>query len=223
MSWLARSIANTLRLEDDADDDDSHSVDLRDDDVCNPRYGAVDRASSVLLHPSECLDLEEVDLEDRLDVRNGNSDVKDYDDDRDCGGTDIYGYDEGRGVREDLSEFRETLTRQFWGVASFLAPPPPPPPPPPSRRNAGYVELDRERKDCSAAAGFEEEEDASDGQSGKAQRDFLELGEEEDEDLVGEAVGITEEVLAFAQNIAHHPETWLDFPFSEEEEEFDGK
>ncbi|XP_008796989.2 uncharacterized protein LOC103712287 isoform X2 [Phoenix dactylifera] len=29
-----------------------------------------------------------------------------------------------RGVKEDLSELTKTLTRQFWGVASFLAPPP---------------------------------------------------------------------------------------------------
>ncbi|KAL8151805.1 hypothetical protein V2J09_021613 [Rumex salicifolius] len=28
-----------------------------------------------------------------------------------------------RGVKEDLSEISKTLTRQFWGVASFLAPP----------------------------------------------------------------------------------------------------
>ncbi|KAF5811054.1 hypothetical protein HanXRQr2_Chr04g0176961 [Helianthus annuus] len=30
-----------------------------------------------------------------------------------------------RGVKEDLSEIPKTLTRQLWGVASFLAPPPP--------------------------------------------------------------------------------------------------
>ncbi|EHA8589088.1 hypothetical protein COCNU_scaffold007951G000010 [Cocos nucifera] len=29
-----------------------------------------------------------------------------------------------KGVKEDLSELTKTLTRQFWGVASFLAPPP---------------------------------------------------------------------------------------------------
>ncbi|KAM1788116.1 hypothetical protein ACFX11_038443 [Malus domestica] len=32
------------------------------------------------------------------------------------------------------------------------------------------------------------------------------------------AVGITEEVLAFARNIAMHLETWLDFPLDEEED-----
>ncbi|KAE8715748.1 Heptahelical transmembrane protein 4 [Hibiscus syriacus] len=30
-----------------------------------------------------------------------------------------------RGVKDDLSEFTKSLTSQFWGVVSFLAPPPP--------------------------------------------------------------------------------------------------
>ncbi|XP_076936152.1 uncharacterized protein LOC143603142 [Bidens hawaiensis] len=38
-------------------------------------------------------------------------------------------------------------------------------------------------------------------------------------DVGMESVGVTDEVLVFATNIAHHPETWLDFPLSEEEEE----
>ena len=38
------------------------------------------------------------------------------------------------------------------------------------------------------------------------------------DNLVGDAVGVTEEVLAFAMNIAYHPETWLDFPLEEEDE-----
>ncbi|XP_062179497.1 uncharacterized protein LOC133884152 [Phragmites australis] len=32
-----------------------------------------------------------------------------------------------RGVKDDISELTETLTRRLWGVASFLAPPPTPP------------------------------------------------------------------------------------------------
>lgn len=39
-----------------------------------------------------------------------------------------------------------------------------------------------------------------------------------EERCLGGAVGITEEVLAFARNIAMHPETWLDFPLDEEED-----
>lgn len=45
-------------------------------------------------------------------------------------------------------------------------------------------------------------------------------------DIVGEfsgrdyfAVGLTNEVVAFANSIAVHPETWLDFPLPEEEDD----
>jgi hypothetical protein len=47
-------------------------------------------------------------------------------------------------------------------------------------------------------------------------------------DMVGEfsdgeyAVGVTEDVVAFANTIAMHPETWLDFPLADEDED-DGK
>lgn len=48
-------------------------------------------------------------------------------------------------------------------------------------------------------------------------------------DIVGEisrrdyyAVALTDEVVVFADNIAMHPETWLDFPSLEEDED-DGK
>ncbi|KAL2460341.1 BSD domain-containing protein [Abeliophyllum distichum] len=47
---------------------------------------------------------------------------------------------------------------------------------------------------------------------------YSNLSQSEDYYTLENAVGITEEVLAFARNIAHHPETWLDFPLSEEEE-----
>lgn len=48
-------------------------------------------------------------------------------------------------------------------------------------------------------------------------------------DIVGEisrrdyyAVGLTDEVVSFADNIAGHPETWLEFPFPQDEDD-DGK
>ncbi|XP_056688139.1 TPD1 protein homolog 1-like [Spinacia oleracea] len=36
--------------------------------------------------------------------------------------------------------------------------------------------------------------------------------------LVNEAVGLTDEVLTFSGNIAHDPETWLDFPVEDDED-----
>jgi hypothetical protein len=41
--------------------------------------------------------------------------------------------------------------------------------------------------------------------------------EDDEEEIDPEAVGVTEEVVAFATSIASHPETWLDFPLSSDE------
>ncbi|GKB34149.1 pullulanase 1, chloroplastic [Tanacetum coccineum] len=58
-------------------------------------------------------------------------------------------------------------------------------------------------------------EDVHDGVPGLTQLNPIEdLIEEKEKDIVG----VTEEVLEFATNIAHHPETWLDFPLSEVED-----
>ena len=42
--------------------------------------------------------------------------------------------------------------------------------------------------------------------------------EEEEEEEEMDAVALTDEVLAFARNIAMHPETWLDFPLDPDED-----
>ncbi|KAL0924949.1 hypothetical protein M5K25_005810 [Dendrobium thyrsiflorum] len=51
----------------------------------------------------------------------------------------------------------------------------------------------------------------------------LEQIEEKDEyEDFSDVIGVTDEVLAFARNIACHPETWLDFPLlSDDDEEFE--
>ncbi|CAA0813119.1 BSD domain-containing protein [Striga hermonthica] len=162
MSWLARSIANSLRL------DEIEDVPAEEDRAPHD----TDSRSSGDGHSS-------------------------------CGGEDeIDGGDNRRGVKEDLSELKDSLARQFWGVASFLAPPPPPPPPPLSIRRSGVG--DREGEELVEHGGGEPDK----------------FGPSEDfyTDVVGCAIGVSEEVLAFARDIAHHPETWLDFPFSEEDE-----
>ncbi|XP_076949482.1 uncharacterized protein LOC143622132 [Bidens hawaiensis] len=96
------------------------------------------------------------------------------------------------GVQEDLSEFTESLSRQIWTVASFLSPPPPP-----SDRN------------------IEDDDDDDDASNSNCEGLNSKL------DVGMESVGVTDEVLMFATNIAHHPETWLDFPLSEEEDSDD--
>ncbi|KAK8948879.1 hypothetical protein KSP39_PZI004943 [Platanthera zijinensis] len=51
------------------------------------------------------------------------------------------------------------------------------------------------------------------------EEDEVEAREHEDEHVV-DVVGVTDEVLAFARNIACHPETWLDFPMLSDDEDF---
>lgn len=123
-------------------------------------------------------------------------------------------------MKEDLSEFRETLTRQLWGVATFLAPPPQP---------------DRDCRDSSCSGDVSDDDTVDSVSDSRFVNDFrrdggggrsvggisnssnLEPVRSKEARAGEDAVGLTDEVLAFAMNIAHHPETWLDFPLSEED------
>lgn len=201
MSWFARSIANTLRLDDDVVS--SPNNDHFTDKPTTEKQQTVDDDSSPV-SPS-------------------------------------------RGVKEDISELTKTLTRQFWGVASFLAPPPQSEP---DKRlldsNSGPArDSDDDESDPAGIAGLRSDIAEIGGRfkSGiskfsknipvseitKMASNLLQLGpeeEEEDEDKRFDssrgAVGVTEEVVAFVRDIAMHPETWLDFPlFDDEDDEVD--
>lgn len=215
MSWLARTIASSLRLDDDDPEADA-----------NP--AAADPNSP---HKAKSAD-------SQVDSPTSPSDQS------------------PRGVKEDLTELKKTLTRQFWGVASFLAPPPDPSPSP-TERSVDRSPESPPRPDHSPSLRDSADREASDDEvliagirsdfaeiSGKFRSgisklsqnktvweftkiasNFLQLGAESesvDADLVGNAVGVTEEVLAFAKNIAMHPETWLDFPVPDNEDDSDG-
>lgn len=156
------------------------------------------------------------------------------------------GSDPNQGVKDDLSELTQTLTRQFWGVASFLAPP-----------STISSDLDRRLDPPAASGSFREEVvDVSESAGiGGIRSDIAEIGgrfrsgisrlsnrasfnriassliplgaeedeeEYEDEEEEETAVGVTEEVMVFARNIAMHPETWLDFPLFNEFEDTNG-
>jgi len=216
MSWLARSIANSLKLDDDDGDEESdRNPGATSPDPSPPPKTAVGPSGSPSSPSNES----------------------------------------PRGVKEDLSELKKTLTRQLWGVASFLAPPPDPSSPPPARQAGGpdpssppppggppppQEPSDREDPDDEALiAGIRSDFEEISGRfrSGisklsnnktvweftKIASNLLQLGPEGDsvdEGLVGNAVGVTEEVLAFARNIAMHPETWLDFPLPDNEDAY---
>ncbi|EYU44516.1 hypothetical protein ABFS82_08G060200 [Erythranthe guttata] len=191
MSWLARSIANSLKFDDDDDVSAGQKPEIKHPE--NPDSGD-DEATSPT-SPS-------------------------------------------RGVKEDLSELSKTLTRQFWGVASFLAPPPQP------DQKSG-PELAESDQDPASGIRGDFAEIGGKFRSGisrlsnninvseitKLASNFLQLeSDDENEEAAKEkgfdssgngAVGVTEEVLAFVRDVAMHPETWLDFPLPENDEEID--
>ncbi|KAF7809946.1 BSD domain containing protein [Senna tora] len=201
MSWLARSIANSLRIDDDDDDDDAHNANTRNDnggDLNSPH-----KSDSEAVHP------------------NSQSPPP------------------PRGVREDLSELTKTISGKFWGVASFLAPPPDSSHPQtrisdPEPSDQSSHQVDDEaiiagiRNDFSEISG-KLKDGISQLSSNKTVHEitkfassFLQFGSEEKRSLeeygLEGVVGLTEEVAAFARNIAMHPETWLDFPLSDDED-----
>ncbi|OVA03021.1 BSD [Macleaya cordata] len=219
MAWLARSLVNSLKLDDD--DDEEH----------NTRESSTDKDKEDLSHQIESSDTQ------------------------------------GRGVKEDLSEITKTLTRQLWGVASFLAPPPPtsetsspPPPPPPPQISSTDPSISNwnkwESSDQSVSGETSDPEISDSVRIAGIRSDFAEIGgkfktgisklsntkavteiskiasnflpfgsseesNSEEKYSVGSAVGVTDEVLAFARNIAMHPETWLDFPLADDEDSDD--
>ncbi|XP_077233874.1 uncharacterized protein LOC143876115 [Tasmannia lanceolata] len=202
MSWLARSIANSLKLDNEEEEDDEN----REQNLKN------DQSSDNPLESET----------------------------------------PGRGVKEDLSELKKTLTRQLWGVASFLAPTPSDPSI--SDRNGSDPSIsDPNRSDPSDSK--ESESEFTDSPTiasirsdfaeiggrfkngisrlssnkavteiSKIASSFLPFGSDEGLDdmyFVGDAVGVTDEVLTFARNISMHPETWLDFPLFVDDEDSD--
>uniref|UniRef100_A0A7N0UM75 BSD domain-containing protein n=1 Tax=Kalanchoe fedtschenkoi TaxID=63787 RepID=A0A7N0UM75_KALFE len=197
MAWLARSIADSLRVDDGG-------VDRLEDEQERAQSGDHNQPAG---------------SESALNEAENDGEGDDYDDDGDA----------TRGVQEDLAELKQTLTRQFWGVASLLAPPPPPPAPPLPRLEA---DLDRKhpeyggvREDEGEGEGEgevsvcgEEEGLGLDSNGGELLRSGGKSGEEAAAEEVWDVVGITEEVLTFGKNIAMHPETWLDYPIEEEDD-----
>jgi hypothetical protein len=125
-----------------------------------------------------------------------------------------------RGLKEDLTDLKQTLSRQFWGVAFFLAPTPSENDPHPDDEDAALIA--GIRSDFSEIGGkFKSgisklSTNKTVSEFTKIASDLLQLGSESDDDeiatIVATAVGVTEEVVGFARDVAMHPETWLDFP-----------
>ncbi|KAE8707013.1 hypothetical protein F3Y22_tig00110387pilonHSYRG00596 [Hibiscus syriacus] len=202
MSWLARSIANSLKLDEDDDEDDHTNAAVNPKPEFDPDPN---QASPSFSHSSS----------------DPNT---------------------PRGVKEDLSELTKTLSRQFWGVASFLAPPPPDSPeqqadhPAEEAKPLGSPSDDPDelsdealivgiRSDLSEIGGkfktgiSQLSNNINVSEFTKIASNFLQFGSEEEglEKYTSlNAVGVTDEVIAFARDIAMNPETWLDFPIPDD-------
>ncbi|XP_076950935.1 uncharacterized protein LOC143624070 [Bidens hawaiensis] len=140
----------------------------------------------------------------------------------------------GQGVKEDLSEITKTLTRQFWGVASFLAPPPSESDPVDPEADGDDDDDDTEgisgiRRDFAEIGGrfrsgiskLSNNIDVS--EITKLATNFLQVSSDGDDEYVlskeVREIGVTGEVLTFVKDITMHPETWLNFPLPDDEDD----
>ncbi|CAK8539616.1 unnamed protein product [Lathyrus sativus] len=189
MSWLARTIANSLKLDEEEEEDSKQEQESENPNTTKsesePSQSQSESASPSTHSPT------------------------------------------ARGVKEDISEITKSLSRQFWGVASFLAPPPDPD----HDSDPQTRDSDPNLHDEDVIAGIRSDfaEISGKFKSGiskisghktvseftKIASSFLQIGSDEEYDLDG-VVGVTEEVVAFARNLAMHPETWLDFPLPDD-------
>ncbi|KAL8117816.1 uncharacterized protein LOC141723432 [Apium graveolens] len=181
-SWLARTISNTLDLNDP--DPDQNDVAHQNDVAKDPQ------------------------------TENNNSPPP----------------SPNRGVKQDLSELTKTVTRQFWGVASFLAPPANSDPDPDGSEIIPGFKSDFAEIGGRFRSGISKLSDnvASVSEiTSKMASSFLQLGSDDEEERregvdVG-VFGVTDAVLVFVGDITMHPDTWLDFPLPDHEsdQEFD--
>ncbi|GMI82715.1 hypothetical protein like AT1G10720 [Hibiscus trionum] len=208
MSWLAQSLANSLTLD---DDESASSRDEENDDAirvsqssATPNEGTKVKQEQQSMSPQQVDELQ------------------------------------SHGIKEDLTQLKDSLTRQLFGVASFLASPP-------STQFYGQsndrllssliqpqqsdqsISRDEEDpSDSAAVAGIIDDFAEIGGTLSTMASDCLPFGQgenQEENEMENESgeeefnvVRITDEVLTFARNIAHHPETWLNFPLDPDED-----
>ena len=213
MSWLARSIANSLRLDDDDEEEE-------EEEQQQPQQKHAPNA--------------EPTTNTHITNNDPKSLIKPESDPQSEPATPT-----ARGVKDDLSELTQTITRQFWGVASFLAPPSEPDPTRPEAQISDPYPANDEELIAGIRTDFAEisgrfrsgisklSENKAVSEITKIASNFLQLGSEEERPLgeydLNGVVGVTEDVVAFARSIAMHPETWLDFPLPDDPDSDYGK
>lgn len=120
------------------------------------------------------------------------------------------------------SDISAVISSQFRGVAAFLAPPPTSPDS--GEISAGEFAVSQPLlgiKNDLVEIGGSFKSKLSLISSNKAVTEIsrfanslLQFGDDEDEKLVGQGVGLSEEVMSFVQDISERPQLWTDFPLS---------
>ncbi|OUZ99844.1 BSD [Macleaya cordata] len=142
----------------------------------------------------------------------------------------------GQGVKENLSEIGKSISRQLWGVASFLAPPPV------STTTTTTDSTSDSTTDSSSQTlvGIRNDfaEISGSFKSGlsllsttKAVNEISRLAtnllqfpkedDDEEDELPEGIVGVNEEILEFVRVMSSRPECWTDFPLSLDKNDFD--
>lgn len=240
MSWFARSLASSLRATDEEHDDEEDREEEEDEEEESRRHGRGMKedlseltksftkqlwgvASFLAPPPATSTDDADPSLRDSpTSVSNpdpypsfeGNSQqVESFNRiENSSSGSPTENAQGLTGIRSDLAEIRGSVktglsrfssNKAVHGISklasTFLA----------------FKEESEGKEIREAESGDFEEEDSG------AFEEEGESGAFEEEESFKSAVGITDEVLTFARNISMHPETWLDFPLFDDEDDTD--
>lgn len=242
MSWFARSLASSLRATDEEHDDEEDRAEEEDEEEENRRHGRGMKEDlseltksftkqlwgvASFLAPPPATSIHDADPSLRYSptsVSNpdpypsfeGNSQQVDSLNriENSSSGSPTENAQGLTGIRSDLAEIRGSVKT---GLSRFSS----------NKAVHGISKL------ASTLLTFKEEsegEEFREAESGDFEEEEENLGalEEEgdsrafeEEESFKSAVGITDEVLTFARNISMHPETWLDFPLFDDEDDTD--
>lgn len=242
MSWFARSLASSLRATDEEHDDEEDRAEEEDEEEENRRHGrgmkedlseltksftkqlwgvasflAPPPATSIHhADPSLRYSPTSVSNPDPYPSFEGNSQQVDSLNriENSSSGSPTENAQGLTGIRSDLAEIRGSVktglsrfssNKAVHGISKLA-----------STLLTFKEESEGEEFREAESGDFEEEEENS-----GALEEEGDSGAFEEEESFKSAVGITDEVLTFARNISMHPETWLDFPLFDDEDDTD--
>lgn len=242
MSWFARSLASSLRVTDEEHDDEEDREEEEDEEEESRRHGRGMKEDlseltksftkqlwgvASFLAPPPATSIHDADPSLRYSptsVSNpdpypsfeGNSQQVDSLNriENSSSGSPTENAQGLTGIRSDLAEIRGSVKT---GLSRFSS----------NKAVHGISKLASTFLTFKEESEGEEFREAESGDFEEEEENSGALEEEgdsrafEEEESFKSAVGITDEVLTFARNISMHPETWLDFPLFDDEDDTD--